>query len=116
MTRSQQVCERSCRFITTPVDRQQRRASKLVVHDGTERLKSKQRMHCYYSNLIEGQQTRVRDIETALHKNFAAEPAKRDLQRLALAHLEVQRWAAIQTGPVHSAEFFRELHRRFYAA
>ena len=73
-------------------------------------------MHCYYSNLIEGQQTRVRDIEAALHKDFAAEPAKRDLQRLALAHLEVQRWAAIQTGPFHSAEFFRELHRRFYAA
>ena len=73
-------------------------------------------MHCYYSNLIEGQQTRVRDIEAALQKDFASEPAKRDLQRLALAHLEVQRWAAIQTDPIYSAEFFRELHRRFYVA
>jgi len=73
-------------------------------------------MHCYYSNLIEGQQTRVRDIEAALKQDFAAEPAKRDLQRLALAHLDVQRWAATQTGSPHDAEFVRELHRRFYAA
>ena len=73
-------------------------------------------MHCYYSNLIEGQQTRVRDIEAALKQDFAAEPAKRDLQRLALAHLEVQRWAAAQTGSPHTAEFIRELHRRFYTA
>jgi len=73
-------------------------------------------MHCYYSNLIEGQQTRVRDIEAALKQDFAAEPAKRDLQRLALAHLEVQRWAVTQTGSPHTAEFIRELHRRFYAA
>ena len=73
-------------------------------------------MHCYYSNLIEGQQTRVRDIEAALKQDFATEPAKRDLQRLALAHLEVQRWAASQTVSPHSAEYIRELHRRFYAS
>lgn len=53
-------------------------------------------MHCFYSNLIEGQQTRVRDIEAALKPDFAAEPKKRDLQQLSLAHLEVQRWAAAQ--------------------
>lgn len=73
-------------------------------------------MHCYYSNLIEGQQTRVRDIEAALTQDFAAEPAQRDLQRLALAHLEAQRWAATQAGAPHSAEFIRALHQRFYAA
>lgn len=73
-------------------------------------------MHCYYSNLIEGQQTRVRDVEAALQQKFVADPAKRDLQRLALAHLEVQRWAATQSGQPHSPEFICELHRRFYAA
>ena len=73
-------------------------------------------MHCYYSNLIEGQQTSVRDIEAALKQDFATEPEKRDLQRLSLAHLEVQRWAAVQTGSPHSVDFFRDLHRRFYAA
>jgi Fic family protein len=72
-------------------------------------------MHCYYSNLIEGQQTRVRDIEAALKKDFADEPTQRDLQQLSLAHLEVQRWAAAQTGSPFAAEFVRDLHRRFYA-
>jgi len=72
-------------------------------------------MHCYYSNLIEGQQTRVRDIEAALKKDFATEPEKRNLQQLSLAHLEVQRWAAAQTGSPYSTDFIRELHRRFYA-
>ena len=73
-------------------------------------------VHCYYSNLIEGQQTRVRDIEAAMKQDFATEPEKRDLQRLSLAHLEVQRWAAVQTDSPHSADFIRDLHRRFYAA
>ena len=72
-------------------------------------------MHCYYSNVIEGQQTRVRDIEAALKKDFAADPKKRDLQQLSLAHLEVQRWAAAQTGSPFAADFIRELHGRFYA-
>jgi Fic family protein len=72
-------------------------------------------MHCYYSNLIEGQQTRVRDIEAALKKDFAADPEKRHLQQLSLAHLEVQRWAATHTASPYSADFIRELHRRFYA-
>jgi Fic family protein len=73
-------------------------------------------MHCYYSNLIEGQQTRVRDIESALKKNFAVEPEKRNLQKLALAHLEVQRWAATHADSPHAPGFIRELHRRFYTA
>jgi len=72
-------------------------------------------MHCYYSNLIEGQQTRIRDIEAALKKDFAAEPKKRDLQQLSLAHLEVQQWAVAQTHSPFAPEFIRELHRRFYA-
>src|SRR5687767_7272266 len=72
-------------------------------------------MHCYYSNLIEGQQTRVRDIEAALKKDFAAEPEKRDLQQLSLAHLEVQRWAAAQAGSPFAPGFICELHRWFYA-
>jgi len=71
-------------------------------------------MHCYYSNLIEGQQTRVRDIEAALKSDFAAEPKKRELQQLSLAHLEVQRWAATQTGSPFAPEFIGELHRHFY--
>ena len=33
-------------------------------------------MHCYYSNLIEGQQTLVPDIEAALRNDFSAEPGE----------------------------------------
>ncbi len=55
-------------------------------------------MHCYYSNLTEGQQTRFRDIEAALKKDFAADPMKRVLQQLSLAHLEVQRWGCDRCG------------------
>ncbi|HXN35290.1 MAG TPA: Fic family protein [Opitutaceae bacterium] len=73
-------------------------------------------MHCYYSNLIEGQQTLVPDIEAALHDDFSAEPEKRDLQKLALAHLACQRWAAACTGSPFSQEFLCELHNRFYSA
>lgn len=72
-------------------------------------------MHCYYSNLIEGQQTHVREIEAALHHDFSAEPEKRNLQKLALAHLTVQRWAAEYSDSPFSTDFIVELHRRFYA-
>jgi Fic family protein len=73
-------------------------------------------MHCYYSNLIEGQQTLVPEIEAALQNDFSAEPEKRDLQKLALAHLECQRWAAGYEGSPFAEEFLRELHYRFYSA
>ena len=33
-------------------------------------------MNCYYSNLIEGHDTRPVDIERALHADFAAEPKR----------------------------------------
>lgn len=71
-------------------------------------------MHCYYSNLIEGQQTRVRDIEAALKQDFAAEPGKRNLQQLSLAHLAVQKWAAERNDSPFAPGFIRELHARFY--
>jgi Fic family protein len=72
-------------------------------------------MHCYYSNLIEGQQTRVPDIEAALRSDFSTEPEKRDLQKLALAHLACQRWAAGFGGSPFAPDFLCELHRLFYS-
>jgi len=72
-------------------------------------------MHCYYSNLIEGQHTRVHDIEAALRHDFSSEPEKRDLQQLALAHLACQRWSAGYGGSPFAPEFLCELHRRFYS-
>ncbi len=37
-------------------------------------------MNCYYSNLIEGHDTRPIDIERALRAELATEPKRRDLQ------------------------------------
>ncbi len=48
-------------------------------------------MNCYYSNLIEGHDTHPRDIDRALHQNFAQETDRRALQLEAVAHIEVQR-------------------------
>ena len=53
-------------------------------------------MNCYYSNLIEGHDTHPRDIDRALANDFSSEPAKRDLQQEAVAHIYVQ--SLIDTG------------------
>lgn len=73
-------------------------------------------MNCYYSNLIEGHDTRPVDIERALHADFAAEPKRRDRQLEAAAHIAVQ--AAIDTGVIDAAQplsgLATEIHRWFY--
>ena len=76
-------------------------------------------MNSYYSNLIEGHRTTPRDIDAALAKQFSKNAARRSLQILHLAHIEVQAdlEARIQTlpaGEICSAEFLRWLHEGFY--
>ena len=76
-------------------------------------------MNCYYSNLIEGHNTRPRDIERALEKNFDAEDSRRNLQIEARAHIRVQSriddWYATDNLPEPaSCSFVRRLHRWFY--
>jgi Fic family protein len=72
-------------------------------------------MNCYYSNLIEGHQTLPVDIDRALNGDFAQEPQRRNLQKEARAHIEVQR--LIDRGdapsPVVSTEFITWVHRQF---
>ena len=73
-------------------------------------------MNCYYSNLIEGHDTRPVDIERALRADLAAEPQRRNLQLEAAAHIAVQ--AAIDTGELDifakPSALAVETHRRFY--
>ena len=76
-------------------------------------------MNTYYSNLIEGHNTRPRDIERALAGDFARDEARRNLQREAAAHVRVQKEidlkaAAGELGEPASVEFLRGLHREFY--
>jgi Fic family protein len=72
-------------------------------------------MNCYYSNLIEGHHTFPVDIDRALANDYAQEPERRNLQKEARAHIEVQR--LIDRGeapsPVVSTEFILWVHREF---
>jgi Fic family protein len=76
-------------------------------------------MNTYYSNLIEGHDTRPRDIERALAGEFDKDQGRRNLQIEAAAHVRVQsqidRMAAEDRAPEPaSAEFLQWLHREFY--
>ena len=48
-------------------------------------------INSYYSNLIEGHSTHPVEIERAMRKDYAADPAKRNLQLESLAHIHCQR-------------------------
>jgi Fic family protein len=75
-------------------------------------------MNCYYSNLIEGHDTHPVDIERALKNDYSGDARKRDLQREAKAHIEVQKWidAGGLTGRAFALDGIREVHRRFCEA
>ena len=74
----------------------------------------------YHSNLIEGHNTRPRDIERALRGRLDPNPEARALQTEALAHIEVQRLieGRLEVEPTLSParfEFLSYVHREFYA-
>ncbi|WP_334147245.1 Fic family protein [Hyphomicrobium sp.] len=76
-------------------------------------------MNTYYSNLIEGHNTRPRDIERALAGDLDDNEERRNLQLEAAAHVrlqaEIDRQAAAGILPEPaSADFLRWLHREFY--
>ena len=76
-------------------------------------------MNCYYSNLIEGHNTRPRDIERALSGDFDTDEKRRNLQIEALAHIRVQReidqqFSLGRLAEPASAKFIRWLHQEFY--
>ena len=76
-------------------------------------------MNTYYSNLIEGHNTRPKDIERALAGQFDTDRERRNLQIEAAAHVRVQaevdRMAASAALPdPASSDFLRWLHREFY--
>lgn len=76
-------------------------------------------MNCYYSNLIEGHNTRPRDIELALQGAELADGPQRNLALIAKAHVIVQREIdeAQRLGKMSvptSVAFLSEVHKRFY--
>jgi len=77
-------------------------------------------MNCYYSNLIEGHVTRPRDIAAAVEGALSEDPARRDLQLEARAHVIVQQKIDRQfhdgtLGDPAAESFILGLHRDFYA-
>lgn len=76
-------------------------------------------MNTYYSNLIEGHDTRPRDIERALAGNFDKDENRRNLQLEAAAHVrlqaEIDRMASEGGLPEPaSSDFLKWLHKEFY--
>ena len=76
-------------------------------------------MNCHYSNLIEGHDTRPRDIARALVGDLDEDEGRRNLQIEAAAHVRVQekidRLAADDRLPEPaSCDFIRWLHAEFY--
>jgi Fic family protein len=94
---------------------------KRMVHPMTEaRLAQLLRsVNSYYSNLIEGQQTRPLDIERALRKSFSKEPDKARRQRIAVAHIgaqqEMESWLAAGEVDIYAPDFLSRLHKAFYS-
>jgi len=76
-------------------------------------------MNCYYSNLIEGHNTRPRDIERALANDLDTDEGRRNLQLEARAHIRIQETidaeaaAGTLVDPA-SVVFILRLHREFY--
>jgi Fic family protein len=76
-------------------------------------------MNTYYSNLIEGHNTRPRDIARALEGELDKDSERRNLQLEAAAHVRVQgeldRMASADNLPEPaSRDFIQWLHREFY--
>lgn len=76
-------------------------------------------MNTYYSNLIEGNDTRPRDIERAVAGDLDRDESRRHLQLEAAAHVRVQREIDRLAERGHlpdpaSVDFIRWLHREFY--
>lgn len=78
-------------------------------------------MNSYYTNKIEGQQTRPADIERALKHKFDADKKLAKKQRLALAHIQAEqaleeRWTTANPRELFAADHVREIHALLYSA
>lgn len=75
-------------------------------------------MNCYYSNLIEGHNAPLADIELALNGDYERDPEKRHLQAEARAHIAVQRWideGGLSDQPAVAAQSLLKIHDRFFS-
>lgn len=75
-------------------------------------------MNCYYSNLIEGHDTRPAEIDRAMRGDYSGVPKKRALQLEARAHIETEESVIEALEPTShfplTQQFLGNIHRRFY--
>jgi len=76
-------------------------------------------INSYYSNLIEGHHTHPADVERAARKEYDEDPKKQALQKLSLAHIEIQKKIEkrLRDEPglvVSSPDFLCWIHDSFY--
>lgn len=77
-------------------------------------------MNCYYSNLIEGHNTKPVDIERAMAGDYSSTPEKRTLQLEARAHIEVEKLYLADIKLSNEADFLSSdsicaIHKDFYS-
>ena len=76
-------------------------------------------INSYYSNRIEGEHTSPSEIEKAVKREYSTDDAKKRLQLLSVAHIEVQkkideRFESGEDLSVCSADFLCWIHKEFY--
>ena len=101
-----------------------RGAGDLVAH-GMPQLRALLRealrpMNSYYTNKIEGQQTEPLLIERAMRCDFSGSPDEARRQRIAIAHIDTERWSETAWTSFDSVSFFtpeavKEIHRHLHA-
>jgi Fic family protein len=74
-------------------------------------------MNSYYSNKIEGEHTRPVEIQRALADDFSGDADKARLQRLALAHIETERWlyeSPKSTAALYTTGAVQDIHAHLF--
>lgn len=76
-------------------------------------------MNSYYTNKIEGQHTAPLLIEQALKADFSQQPDEARRQRIALAHIETERWGEalftqFDAKTMFSTQFVQDIHRHLH--
>ena len=76
-------------------------------------------VNSYYSNMIESEGTRISDIERAMKNDYSSDEKTQKLQRLSVAHIDVQKeiMASLKNDTSispYSRSFILDLHKRFY--
>lgn len=64
-------------------------------------------MNSFYTNKIEGQHTEPLLIEQALKKDFSNQPAEARKQRVAIAHIETEKWGELNCPKFDAGNFYR---------